>query len=39
MLEISFGDCFLGFHGMHEAKHRVRKRLVDEPDFADRGDV
>ena len=39
MLEISLGDCFLGFDRVHEAQHCFRKRVVDKADFADRGDV
>ena len=39
MVEIGLGDGLLGLHRMHEAQHRLRQRLVDQPDFADRGDV
>ena len=39
MLEISFGDRFLGLHRVHEAQHRLRERLVDQADLADRRDV
>ena len=39
MLEIGLGDRFLGLHRVHEAEHRLGQRLVDQADFADRGDV
>ena len=39
MLEIGFGDGFLGLHRVHEALHGFGQRLVDEADLADRRDV
>ena len=39
MLEIGFGDRFLGLHRVHEAQDRLGQRLADQPDLADRGDV
>ena len=39
VIEIGLGDRFRGLHRMHEAEHRLGKRLVDQAHFADRRDV
>src|SRR4029079_9170386 len=39
MLEMGFGDRFLGLHRVHEAEHCAGQDLVDEADLADRRDV
>ena len=35
MLEIGFGDDFLGLHRVHEADHRLRQGVVDQADLSD----
>ena len=39
MVEIGFGDRFLGLDRVHEAQHGFRQRFRDQAHFADRGDV
>src|SRR5215469_4339220 len=39
MAEIGVGDRFLGLYRVHEAEFGLGQGIMDESDFADRGDV